>query len=148
MSASAIMAIIAGVLLLFSFGRGRNTVWGAAILGVIIGVIVALITSNWDWLLFIFAAGTFIGVISKWTGRFSDANKTTTQRSVSSMEESEKERILDAPYIADSKTLAVHLKACPLVQSIEEKDVGRYTSVRLAKMAGYAPCKICRPDKK
>jgi chromate transport protein ChrA len=65
MSASAIMAIIAGVLLLFSFGRGRNTVWGGAALGAIIGVIVALITSNWDWLLFIFAAGTFIGVISR-----------------------------------------------------------------------------------
>ena len=148
MSVSAIMAIIAGVLLLFSFGRGKNTVWGGAVLGAIIGVIVALITSNWDWLLFIFAAGTFGGVVSKLSGSFSDTNKTTTQRSVSSMEESEKERILDAPYIADSKTLAVHLKTCPLVQSIEEKAVGRYTSVRLAKMAGYSPCKICKPDNK
>ena len=54
----------------------------------------------------------------------------------------------DVPYVADSKTLTVHEKTCPLVPSIEEKHFGRYTSVRLAKMAGYSPCKICRPDKK
>jgi methylphosphotriester-DNA--protein-cysteine methyltransferase len=53
----------------------------------------------------------------------------------------------DIPYIADSKTVIFHLKTCPLVQSIEEKDIGRYTSKRLAKMAGYAACKMCNPDK-
>jgi methylphosphotriester-DNA--protein-cysteine methyltransferase len=54
----------------------------------------------------------------------------------------------DIPYIADMKTVIVHLKTCPLVPSIEEKDILRYTSTRLAKMAGYAPCKMCNPDKK
>lgn len=54
----------------------------------------------------------------------------------------------DILYIVDLKTVTIHLKACPLVQSIEEKEIVRYTLVRLAKMAGYAPCKICRPDKK
>ena len=148
MSVSAIMAIIAGVLLLLSFGGGRNAVWGGASLGAIVGVIVSLATDNWDWLLFIFAVGTFIGTISEWIGRFSEAEKASTQRSVSSLEESDNKRVDDFYYIADMHTGLVHLPTCPAVSLIGEKQLGRYTSIRLAKMAGYAPCKVCNPGKK
>ena len=55
--------------------------------------------------------------------------------------------MIDTPFIADFKTAIFHLKTCPLVQSIEEKDIGHYASKRLAKMAGYAPCRVCNPDK-
>lgn len=62
------MAIVAGVLLILHW-KGPNAVWGGATLGVIIGIIVALVKSDWSMLALIFAIGTFAGTIFEWIGR-------------------------------------------------------------------------------
>ena len=71
MSLPIILVIIAGVLLLLHRGGGRNAVWGTAILGLIIGIIVALITGDWNLLAWIFAISTFVGTFIEWVGRLS-----------------------------------------------------------------------------
>jgi fucose permease len=68
METPIIMAIIAGVLLILHW-KGPNAVWGGATLGVIVGIIVALIKSDWSMLALIFAIGTFIGTLFEWIGR-------------------------------------------------------------------------------
>ena len=70
MEVSAILAIIAAVLLVLHW-RGPNAVWGGAILGIIAGVIVALVTKDWGWLATIFAIATYAGTLFEWVGRLS-----------------------------------------------------------------------------
>lgn len=65
---TTIMAIVAAVLLVLHW-RGPNAVWGGATLGVIVGVIVALVTKDWGWLAIIFAIATYAGTVLEWGGR-------------------------------------------------------------------------------
>ena len=70
METTTIMAIVAGVLLILHW-RGPNAVWGGATLGVVAGVIVALVTKDWAWLATIFAIATYAGTFFEWLGRLS-----------------------------------------------------------------------------
>ena len=70
MEASTIMALVAIILLAFHW-KGPNAVWGGATLGLVVGIIVALITGDWSWLAIIFAIATFVGVLFEWIGRLS-----------------------------------------------------------------------------
>ena len=63
-----VMAIVAGVLLVLHW-KGPNAVWGGATLGLIVGLIVAIVTGDWGRLALIFAIGTFAGTLSEWVGR-------------------------------------------------------------------------------
>ena len=67
---TTILAIVAAVLLILHF-KGPNAVWGGATLGVIVGLIVALIVGDWSLLALIFAIGTFAGTVFEWIGRAS-----------------------------------------------------------------------------
>jgi len=68
MEASTIMAIVAGVLLVLHW-KGPNAVWGGATLGAIVGLILALVKSDWSLLALVFAIGTFAGTLFEWIGR-------------------------------------------------------------------------------
>jgi hypothetical protein len=68
METTTILAIIAGILLILHW-KGPNAVWGGATLGAIVGLIVALVKSDWSMLAFIFAIGTFAGTLFEWIGR-------------------------------------------------------------------------------
>lgn len=68
MGVTTIITTVAMVLLVLHW-RGPNAVWGGATLGIIIGIIVALITKDWSRLLSFFAVGTFIGTFFEWIGR-------------------------------------------------------------------------------
>jgi len=57
------------IILLFLHWRGPNAVWGGATLGLIVGIIIAIISKDWNRLLFSFAIGTFIGTFFEWIGR-------------------------------------------------------------------------------
>jgi len=70
MEATTIIAIVAAVLLVLHW-KGPNAVWGGATLGVIVGVIVALVVRDWSLLALIFAIGTFAGTVFEWVGRLS-----------------------------------------------------------------------------
>ena len=70
MELRVILAIIAGVLLIIFWG-GRNAVWGGATLGVIVGLIVAVVSGDWGLLALIFAIGTFAGTFFELIGRLS-----------------------------------------------------------------------------
>jgi len=72
MSLTTILAIIAGVLLLLHW-KGPNAVWGGALLGAIVGLVIALINGNWGLMALSFAYGTFAGTVFEWIGRI--ANK-------------------------------------------------------------------------
>ena len=63
-----ILAVVALVLLLLHI-KGPNAVWGGATLGMVIGLIVALINGDWSILALIFAIGTFAGTVFEWIGR-------------------------------------------------------------------------------
>jgi hypothetical protein len=67
-----IMVVVAVILLVLYWGKGRNAVWGGATLGIIVGLITALITGSWRLLGLIFAIGTFVGTFADWLGRLSD----------------------------------------------------------------------------
>lgn len=62
------LVVIAVVLLVLHWGK-PNAVWGGATLGLIVGVIVALVTRHWYLVPRIFAIGTFAGTIFEWIGR-------------------------------------------------------------------------------
>jgi len=66
-----IMAIVAGILLVV-FGRERSAVWGGATLGVIVGLILALVKHDWSLLALSFAIGTFIGLGAEGLGQLGD----------------------------------------------------------------------------
>ncbi|MEE8566986.1 MAG: hypothetical protein V3S81_00120 [Anaerolineales bacterium] len=72
MEVTAILAIIAGVLLILHW-KGPNAVWGGAGVGAIVGLVIALIKGDWGLLALSFAAGTFAGTVFEWVGRI--ANK-------------------------------------------------------------------------
>ncbi len=68
MGVTTIITGIAVVLLVLHW-RGPNAVWGGATMGIIAGVIVALVTKDWVRLLSFFAVGIFIGTFFEWMGR-------------------------------------------------------------------------------
>ena len=74
MTPAIILAIIAGVLLLLHL-KGPNAVWGGAGLGVVVGLVVAIVKGDWSLLAVSFAVGTFCGVVFEWLGRLSDRIK-------------------------------------------------------------------------
>ncbi len=63
-----VITVIAVILLVLHW-KGPNAVWGGATLGVIVGLIVALVTGNWGLLALIFTIGTFAGTLFEWVGR-------------------------------------------------------------------------------
>lgn len=63
-----VMLVIAVILLLLHW-KGPNAVWGGATLGLIVGLIVALVAGDWGRLAFIFSVGTYAGVLFEWVGR-------------------------------------------------------------------------------
>jgi len=65
---TTVMAIVAGVLLVLHW-KGANAVWGGATLGVVVGLIIAIVTGDWSRLALAFAIGTFVGTGSEWIGR-------------------------------------------------------------------------------
>ncbi|PIQ06000.1 MAG: hypothetical protein COW72_02370 [Candidatus Nealsonbacteria bacterium CG18_big_fil_WC_8_21_14_2_50_37_10] len=73
-----ILTIISGILLILYFSGGRNSVWGGLTLGIIVGVIAALIFvfrgNGFDWHIIGKAAiiGTLAGFIADLLGRLSD----------------------------------------------------------------------------
>lgn len=71
---NATMAGIALVLLALHW-RGPNAVWGGAIIGLIVGVIVALVTGHWYLAPRIFAIGTFAGTLFEWIGRLTSRRR-------------------------------------------------------------------------
>ena len=60
---------VVAIILLALHWRGPNAVWGGAILGLIVGVIVALVTGHRYFVPRIFAIGTFAGTLFEWIGR-------------------------------------------------------------------------------
>ena len=74
MSPEIILAIVAGILLIVFYGirRGRNAVWGGALLGAIVGLILALVKDNWGLLALSFAIGTFVGLGAEGLGELGD----------------------------------------------------------------------------
>ena len=66
---------VAAVILLGLHWKGPNAVWGGAGLGVIVGLIVAIVKGDWSLLAVSFAVGTFCGVVFEWLGRLSDRIK-------------------------------------------------------------------------
>ncbi len=60
---------ILAIVLLALHWKGPNAVWGGATLGVIVGLIVALVAGDWSLLALIFAIGTIAGTIFEWIGR-------------------------------------------------------------------------------
>ena len=72
MGVRAILAIVAGVLLILHW-RGPNAVWGGAGVGAIVGLVIALVRGDWGLLALGFAAGTIAGAVLEWIGRL--ANK-------------------------------------------------------------------------
>jgi uncharacterized membrane protein len=67
------IATIIAVFLLVLHWRGPNAVWGGATLGIIVGIVTALITKDWSRLVLFFAVGTFVGTFFEWISRL--ANK-------------------------------------------------------------------------
>lgn len=65
---TTVMAVIAGILLVLHW-KGPNAVWGGATLGLIVGLIIALVTGDWGLLALVFAVGTFAGTLFEWVGR-------------------------------------------------------------------------------
>ncbi|PIX31731.1 hypothetical protein COZ60_02950 [Candidatus Bathyarchaeota archaeon CG_4_8_14_3_um_filter_42_8] len=66
-----IMVVVAIILLVLHW-KGPNAVWGGATLGVIAGLIVALVTGDWGWLATIFAIATYAGTLFEWVGRLAN----------------------------------------------------------------------------
>jgi len=71
MSLTTILAIVAGVLLLLHW-KGPNAVWGGALLGAIVGLILAIINGDWGLMALIFALGTFAGTFFEWIHRIAN----------------------------------------------------------------------------
>lgn len=64
------------LLLLLNWGS-RNAVWGAATLGLIIGVVIALFSSGFDWWIVgkSVVVATLIGVVLEWVPRLMNTKK-------------------------------------------------------------------------
>jgi len=76
MSIWAILAIVAGVLLII-FWRRRKVTLSYTIIGVIVGIILSLIKGKWSLLLPCFTIGAFAGLVAEWLGMLSDRLKKT-----------------------------------------------------------------------
>jgi len=63
------------IILLALHWRGPNAVWGGATLGLIVGVIVALVTGHWYLVPRIIAIGIFAGTIFEWIGRLTSRGR-------------------------------------------------------------------------
>ena len=63
-----VITVIAVILLVLHW-KGPNAVWGTATLGVIVGLIAALVSGDWSLLALIFAVGAFIGTVFELIGR-------------------------------------------------------------------------------
>jgi len=63
-----VMTAVAIILLVLHW-KGPNAVWGGATLGVIVGLIIALVAGDWGLLALSFAVGTFAGTLFEWVGR-------------------------------------------------------------------------------
>ena len=68
MQSITIIAIIAIALLILHW-KGPNAVWGGATLGLITGIIAALITQDWSRLPLFFSIAVFVGTFFEWIGR-------------------------------------------------------------------------------
>ena len=66
-----IILIIVAVILLLLHWKGPNAVWGGAGFGAVIGVIISLISGNWDNFGLAFAIGTIVGTVFEWIYRLS-----------------------------------------------------------------------------
>ena len=66
-----VMTVVAIILLVLHW-KGPNAVWGGATLGVIVGLIIALVTGDWSLLALSFAVGTFAGTLFEWVGRLAE----------------------------------------------------------------------------
>jgi len=70
-----IAVLIIALILLALHWKGPNAVWGGATLGLIAGVIFALITGDWGTLALILSIGVFAGTIFEWVGRLAKRSK-------------------------------------------------------------------------
>ena len=76
MSIWAILAIVAGVLLIM-FWRRRMVTLPTTILGVIVGIILSIVKSRWSLMLPCFTIGAFAGLAAEGLGMLSDRLKKT-----------------------------------------------------------------------
>ena len=68
-----ILTIIASILLIISFFRKQNAIWGGATIGLIIGLIVTIFQKfNWSITYKAVVIGILIGLIADLIGLFSD----------------------------------------------------------------------------
>ena len=67
-----IVMIVVAIILLVLHWKGPNAVWGGATLGVIVGLIIALVAGDWSLLALSFAVGTFAGTLFEWVGRLAE----------------------------------------------------------------------------
>lgn len=68
-----ILVIIAVILLVISFFRRRNAIWGGATIGLITGLIVAIFQKfNWSIVWKVFTIGVLIGAVADLLGLFSE----------------------------------------------------------------------------
>ena len=63
-----VMTVVAIILLALHW-KGPNAVWGGATVGVIVGLIIALVAGDWGLLALSFAGGTLVGTLFEWVGR-------------------------------------------------------------------------------
>jgi len=63
-----VMTVVAIILLALHW-KGPNAVWGGATVGVIVGLIIALVAGDWGVLPLSFAGGTLVGTLFEWVGR-------------------------------------------------------------------------------
>lgn len=103
-----IVITVIAVILLVLHWKGPNAVWGGATLGVIVGLIVALVVGDWGLLAQIFAIGTFAGTIFEWIGRL--AKRLARKKS-------EDKPIIEGKYFAKYKDL---LNQEPIIRVKEE----------------------------
>jgi hypothetical protein len=66
-----IALVVVALILLFLHWKGPNAVWGGATLGLIVGLIIALVRGDWGILALSFSIGTFVGTFFEWVGRIS-----------------------------------------------------------------------------
>lgn len=67
--------LIGSIILLVVYSGRRSAVWGGATLGVIVGVIAAIVGEGFNWWTVGkgLAVGTFIGTICEWVGRLTQS---------------------------------------------------------------------------
>ena len=66
MTTVPIVLVIVAVILLLFYWKGPNPVWGSATLGLIVGLIVAPVTGEWNYLAYIFSGAIIAAAIYEW----------------------------------------------------------------------------------